>query len=236
METVRRSRENWFDDTFVAAWLVDQQDRTVERLRQFAIIRSLIPRSTHEPFRYLNIGAGDGWLDELLLSRFTSAAATLVDGSALMVDRARARLASYGGRVHVVQTNLASPEWGEPVGEDFDLAVSTIAIHNLREAARIRTLYAEVFRTLAPKALFLNLDYARPVSPVLAPLSRWAHADPEHPFLTHASGGGGSAGTVEEQLVWLREAGFAPVDCLWKEFQVALFGGAKGALRVPDAR
>jgi hypothetical protein len=44
------------------------------------------------------------------------------------------------------------------------------------------------------------------------------------------------AGTVEEQLAWLREAGFGPVDCFWKEFRLAIFGGFKGQVRVTDTR
>ncbi len=31
----------------------------------------------------------------------------------------------------------------------------------------------------------------------------------------------------------MREAGFSLVDCFWKEFDTTLFGGFKGAARVP---
>ena len=33
--------------------------------------------------------------------------------------------------------------------------------------------------------------------------------------------------SVEEQCQWLRELGFQDVDCFWKYFELALFGGTK---------
>ncbi len=32
---------------------------------------------------------------------------------------------------------------------------------------------------------------------------------------------------VEPQLRWLREAGFSDVDCYWRCFELAIFGGYK---------
>jgi hypothetical protein len=43
-------------------------------------------------------------------------------------------------------------------------------------------------------------------------------------------------GSVDEHLAWLREAGYSPVDCFWREFRIALFGGFRGDVQVPDAR
>jgi hypothetical protein len=34
---------------------------------------------------------------------------------------------------------------------------------------------------------------------------------------------------VEDQCVWLREAGFADVDCFFKVFELAVFGGRRGS-------
>lgn len=236
METRRRLQEDWSDESYVVDWLNRQQGRTDERLRQFAIVRSLLPYAHDQPFSYLNVGAGDGWLDEVLLSRFSKAEATLVDGSEVMVESAASRLVPFGEHVRVIRANLATPEWHSIVGGPFDVAVSTIAIHNLRTPTRIRALYGEIYGLLREGGLFLNLDYVRPSTPALRPLGRWAASDQEAGYISPTSGGGGSPGTIEEQLIWLREAGFAPVDCFWKEFQAALFGGFKGPFSVPEGR
>jgi tRNA (cmo5U34)-methyltransferase len=33
---------------------------------------------------------------------------------------------------------------------------------------------------------------------------------------------------VEDQCRWLRDIGFAEVDCFWKYFELAVFGGVRG--------
>lgn len=233
MQVQPRRREDWFDAEFVQSWIDGQQDRRAERTHQFARIAALVPFERDARFRYLNLGAGPGALDELLLSRFPKAEATLQDGSAVMLDHAREQLARFGERVSFAEGNLTEPSWVETVRGPFDLAVSSIAIHNLRDPRRIRVLYAEVFDLMAEGGFFMNLEYVRLSSPRLQPLAIWAAQDAEAGYLI-GSGGAGSPGTAAEQLVWLREAGFAPVECFWKEFRLALIGGFKGEVRVPE--
>jgi SAM-dependent methyltransferase len=233
METRSRGRENWADDTYVADWLERQNDRVQERERQFAMIRSLIPRDPNDEFRYMDIGCGDGWLDQFVLQRYTRAQAVLVDGSPLMLERARERLKQHGDRLTTVQADLANPEWSLQVPGPIDVAVSSIAIHNLRDPLRIRTVYAELYDLLSDGGFFVNLDYVRAAVPALRTLARRATADQEAGYVARSTSGG-NPGTIEEQLVWLREAGFAGVDCFWKEFNAAIFGGFKGTVRIPE--
>lgn len=227
-----RPREDWFDEDFVNSWLNQQDERGEERQRQFNMVRALVPKTPDQPFRYLNIGAGPGHLDEVLLSRFTEAEATLLDGSLAMLAAARRRLDPFEGRAEFVQANLASHDWLGGVKGPFDLVVSTIAIHNLRDPRRVRELYAEIFGLMGHGSLFLNLDYVRLAGPTLEPLAGWARNDPEAGFNgTH--GGRGLPGTVEEQLGWLREGGFATAECLWREFQIALLVGVRDHVHLP---
>ena len=235
MEVRQRPRENWADDHFVADWIEKQGDRAAERAHQFGIVRSFVPRQPAEPFRYLNVGAGDGRLDEVLLQRFTAARATLLDGSPLMVKRAEERLRRFGERVTVVRGELATPAWRDAVPGPFDLVVSTIALHNLADPVRIRKVYAEVFEVVSDGGFFMNFDYVRAASPGARQIVLWASGDPEGGYLSRSTGGQ-TSGTLDEQLGWLREAGFAAVDCFWKEFQAALFGGFRGSPNVPAAR
>src|SRR2546427_9265285 len=88
-------REDWFDDSFVNEWIEEQDGRADERNRQFVMMRALIPKTETEEFRYLNIGAGAGHLDEVLLQRFRGAQAVLVDGSMAMLGAARKKLERF---------------------------------------------------------------------------------------------------------------------------------------------
>ena len=231
-----RPREDWFDAEFASNWLGQQQGRADERLTHFSFIVSGIPYLPEQPFRYLNLGGGDGWLDEVILSRFSKAEATVLDGSDTMVARARERLQRFGNRVTVVQGDLSTPAWREAVKPPYNVVVSSIAIHNLFDAMAVRALYAQIFEVVAEGGIFMNLDYLRPVTPLTVKLTRWASTDPEAKYTRRGSSGGGSRGSLEEQLIWFRDAGFAPVDCLWKEFHTALIAGFKGNVQVPDSR
>lgn len=251
-QAASRGREDWFDPDCVVDWIQRQEGRAVERRRHFAIVRSLVPQKKEASFRYLNVGAGDGALDEVLLSHFTGAVSVVLDGSTVMIENAQKRLTAFGKRAQTAEANLSSPDWLEAVEGPFDAVVSTIALHNLRDPLRLRALYGEIFQLLGEGGCFLNMDYVRPASPVLGGLASWAGADADAGYTVGAiarprqaanvSGdggggarrGGGFPGALEEHLVWLREAGFAPVDCFWKEFQLALFGGFKGSVRLPE--
>jgi hypothetical protein len=39
---------------------------------------------------------------------------------------------------------------------------------------------------------------------------------------------GVKSATLEDILAWLKQAGFAQVECYWKHFQWAVFGASKG--------
>jgi tRNA (cmo5U34)-methyltransferase len=234
MQYRQKERDHWFDDAYVEKWLGGQPDRSAERTRQFAIIRSVIPRLPDESFRVMDVGGGDGWLAETLLSHFTNAQALVVDGSSAMVEHAQERLARFGDRASVTRADLDTPDWVQAIQGPVDVAVSSIALHNLGDPVRIRNLYAEIYGLLSDGGTFFNLDYVRAPTPAIRTMGRWASRDQEAGYVRPHSTGGGSPGTIDEQLGWLHEAGFVGVDAFWKEFQAVLFGGFKGTVRIPD--
>src|SRR5207302_5456610 len=85
----------------------------------------------------LDVGAGYGVVSEEVLRTFPAARITLQDYSEPMLDRARQRLAGRSEQVRYVLCNLVDPSWPKQVGGPFDLAVSAIVIHNLRDPEKI---------------------------------------------------------------------------------------------------
>jgi tRNA (cmo5U34)-methyltransferase len=228
--------EDWFDERWVAHWIDRQQARAAQRNRQFGLLRAMLPFAADSAFTYMNVGSGPGTFDALVLERYPRAHAVLVDVSPLMLERARDQLAPFGARITCLQADFSSRDWTASLDQrELHAAVSCIAIHNLRQPPLIRALYADIYQVLADGGLFLNLDYVRMPAPGLQPLAAWAGSDPDGAFMP-AGGGGGMPGTADEQVGWLREAGFNAVDCFYKEFRIALFGGSRGAVRVPDTR
>lgn len=235
LETRRQPGEDWTDESFIEYWLQRESGRAEDAALRFKIVRGLIPRTPDETFRYINIAGGDGPLDEVLLTHFTRARVTLVDGSETMVAGAQKRLQRFGDRFNVVRADLSTPDWRRSVEGPFDIAVSTIAIHNLRQpGGRVRDLYAEIFELLSDGGFFLNLDYARPMHPVIRQFQRWVASTDPDPRELGWSSGGTAPGSWGENLIWLSQAGFFPVDIFWKSFGATAMGGFKGTPRVPQ--
>jgi tRNA (cmo5U34)-methyltransferase len=195
-------------------------DRIAHRTAGEAVVLELVPRTVK---RMLDLGAGDGRLLALLKIDRPDAHGVATDLSPTMLDAARVRFAGDAS-VQVVEHDLDAPlsGLGAP-GEAgrFDAVVSCFAIHHCSHA-RKRALYAEVFALLAPGGVFYNLEHVASPTPELheaffAALGMTlADEDRSNQLLD-----------VETQVAWLREIGFAQVDCFWKWRELALFGGVK---------
>jgi len=48
-------------------------------------------------------------------------------------------------------------------------------------------------------------------------------------YVTRQDGAANILAPVEDQCRWLREIGFDDVDCYWKYFELAIFGGMRSA-------
>jgi tRNA (cmo5U34)-methyltransferase len=177
--------------------------------------------------RILDLGAGTGLFSSLVLDRLPQARIHLVDISPGMLDQAKTRL---GGRPNIsFQTGDYTHD---PLGEQWDVVISGLAIHYVEDQQK-RELFARVRNALSSNGLFVNAD--RVLGPTVV-LERqyqqlWlesvqaAGVGPEDikgaqdrmRFELHA--------TVEDQLRWMRDAGFSNVDCTFKLWQFAVMSG-----------
>lgn len=177
--------------------------------------------------RVLDLGAGTGLLSLLVAAAVPDLAFTLIDASARMLDQAAATLTARGiaHERHVV--DLRDPL---PPGP-FAAAISALAIHHLSDADK-RTLFQQVRKRLAPGGVFVNAEQVSGGAPALDALY-------ERVWAAHATALGSDAAeldaararmaydlcaSVPDQLSWLRAAGFAPVDCLYKHYRFAVLG------------
>lgn len=230
-----RATEDWGSEEYVGQWLAHQEQHADERRHRFAIIRAVVPKLREQEFRYVNLGAGPGDLDEMLLDHFPGAVATLVDVSLMMLGTARQRLDRFGPRVEYVQANLGAPEWVGAVGEGFDFVISTNAVHHAGDTERICALYAEVYGILGHGGIVLNLDRVRAEDPALAGLAGWAARDPEAGLAPAPADPWPGLAPLSDHLAWLREAGFRSVDILWKDLSSALVFGVRDHFHLPQA-
>jgi tRNA (cmo5U34)-methyltransferase len=206
-----------YDSAEHALQYLARADRITHRSAGEAVVCELVPRSAR---RILDLGAGDGRLLALLRLDRPESRGVATDASPTMLDAARARFVG-DAMVDVVAHDLDAPL--SVLGDDgsFDAVVSCFAIHHCSHA-RKRALYAEVFELLEPGGVFYNLEHVASPTPELheaffvAMGMTLADEDESNQLLD-----------VETQTGWLREIGFAQVDCFWKWRELAVFGGVK---------
>jgi tRNA (cmo5U34)-methyltransferase len=224
-----------------AQWFLDERQERLPLIDvQEDLIKRLFERHRHPVTRFVDLGAGDGALSALMLSLFPRAEAVLVDFSEPMLAGVERRLAGRGAW-QIVRGDLSQPGWrdGIPAGR-YGAAVSSLAIHHL-PGARKRALYAEVFDLLEDGAMFVNLDYVTVAGPLRG---LWDEQLVANSLRLERERGGsrtvdelernlcGDADedrpdTVEEQVQWLRDAGFEQVEVHFKWAEVAVFGGIR---------
>ena len=167
--------------------------------------------------RILDVGSGGGRLLQLALTAFPRAEAVALDFSDTMLDQLRSAFQD-NPLVQIVRHDLALPL--PPLGS-FDAVISSFAIHHL-EHERKQSLYAEVWPLLNPGGAFCNLEHVSSPTPDLhaaffkALNLQLADEDASNKLLD-----------VETQLRWLRQIGFAEVDCYWKWREMALLVGKR---------
>lgn len=211
----------WQSVEHAAAYL-ERADRVPHRAAGEALLVEELPAAVR---RVLDLGAGDGRLLERVLAARPGANGVALDFSPPMLDRLAARFRGVAG-VEIVTHDLEHPL--PPLGR-FDAVVSGFAIHHLPHA-RKRELFREVFGMLETEGVFCNLEHVASASSHghqrfldamgIAP----DQEDPSNKLLD-----------VETQLQWLRESGFADVDCYWKWRELALMVARRPPPGVPHA-
>lgn len=178
--------------------------------------RTLLDLLPPDCSRVLDLGTGDGRLAALVLAARPDASLVALDFSPVMLGRARERFAG-DARVTIIEHDL---DHELPIAGPFDAVVSSFAIHHCADT-RKRSLYGEVFGVLRGGGVFANLEHVSSPTDTLHQRFLAALAAEEDPSNQLAP--------LEDQLLWLRDAGFTDVDCHWKWLELALLGGARPA-------
>ena len=235
---------------FVEFWMADQgleARRTEWRKRLVAFL----PFDSSDTLRILDIGAGTRGLSLQILNAFPNASVTSQDFSEAMLSHARERLAGFEGRVTFIQSDLRTPGWARNIEGTFDSVVASFVTHTVPHS--VKAIYEELFGLVKPGGCFLTCDRFSPPGPSLEKLYhklRLQHyrerlkmetgtekslQDAEEQlrdrrrgyhvfFKGHDRESSVGVSTMMDNLLWLKEAGFDEVDCLFKRDNVAIIG------------
>jgi trans-aconitate methyltransferase len=149
---------DWHSSNYVADWITHDSARDPVRRPRLRDMLAAAPFARDARLAVIDVGAGYGAVTEELLALFPAAEITLQDYSEPMLAEARSRLAAHAGQLRYVVSDLTDPAWPGAVGGPFDLAVSAIALHNLRNEAQIFACYRAIRGLLRPGGWFLDYD------------------------------------------------------------------------------
>jgi ubiquinone/menaquinone biosynthesis C-methylase UbiE len=226
-------------DVEVARWFLDERRRAVPLGdEQVEILLRVARRFVPQPARVIDLGCGDGFVARAVLSEFPTAHALLIDHSEPMLRRAHEAMSPFSCRFEIRHGDLSESLRGVVGDGPFDLIVSGYAIHHL-PTARKRSLYQEVFGSLRPGGLFVNVEHVASATPALqgifdeayidhfAAVTRRDREQVEREYHARPDKADNILEPVEAQVGWLREIGFEQADCYFKWLELAVFGGRR---------
>ncbi|WP_139991678.1 class I SAM-dependent methyltransferase [Paenibacillus paridis] len=194
----------------------------------YGIATDMVKCESNTP-RILDLGAGTGLFSSFLRSKYPSASLTLIDLSEEMLKGARSRF-EQDANVSYITADYSI----YPYTEMYDAVISSLSIHHLTHPAK-RALFRTIHGLLADGGLFVNADQAAGPSAYWEDyyMAQWKKAIWQSGLPAEAIEASIERrkvdinATVQDQLDWLREAGFAQSDCVYKNMGFAVFAAHK---------
>ena len=195
----------------------------------YGTLLDLIPFSGADRFSFLDLGAGTGLVAALVRERFPGAEAHLLDVSEKMLAKARERFATQGNVFFYVRDYAR-----ETLPDRFPLVVSAMSIHHLSHKDKQR-LMQKIFAALTPGGCFIHAELAQGTTPSTDAFyqSVWRRhmestdIEKEELNAIHERMACDRPATLDDQLAWLRLAGFVDVDCFFKRYNFTVYAGKK---------
>ena len=231
---VARYGHDWTSTDLVRDYVERTDAQGEERTEGFKYMAAFVPFQKDQPFRILDIGTGQGAVAASVLDVFPHSSAVGLDVSEPMMELAQERMASYGKRFEYCLGDFADGEFPANLTGNFDVVVSSRAIHHL-PADKKRMLYATIYSRLTAGGAFFNFDTVAPSEDYLKGMYRQAtrvlggrttERNSDAPRQVPA---GHYYDSVDRHLASLRFAGFGMVDVFFKRMNVAVIGGYKAS-------
>ena len=232
---------NWKTEKLAKTYLEGVRGAIPFANEQIEILLRIIKRYQLNLNSFLDLGCGDGVLGRTLYNYWPDAKGIFVDFSKPMIEAAKLKSGEYKNQSVFIVEDFGNENWLNSISEYFplDLVISGFSIHH-QDNENKRRLFNEIYnKILKPGGLFLNLDQVKSQSEenekifdeffldsmkksvkdniLMENITNEYYKDKKVNILA----------PVEDQCKWLREIGFVNVDCYFKVFELAIFGGVK---------
>ncbi len=211
---------------------------------QIEVMLKIVQQWCPNPQGILDLGCGDGVLGRAVWDEYPDSQIFFVDFSDPMLDALKNELGKESSAI-IVKADFSNPKWVEHLNGPFDLVLSGFAIHHQPDE-RKQQLYKEIYEILAKGGVFLNLEHVASSTEAVEAIFDDYFIDHRHAFFqsvepevsrkevakehySRSDKKENILAPLEDQCEWLRQIGFKDVDCFFKIFELALFGGRKVA-------
>ncbi|MBU0707125.1 class I SAM-dependent methyltransferase [Patescibacteria group bacterium] len=183
----------------------------------------------HKVRNILDLGVGTGFTSKKILKIIPTASLTAVDFSKQMMSGAKKRLSKY--HVRYILGDFSKLNFYT----DYEIVLSVIAIHHQNDSAKKR-LFKKISNSLKTNGIFIfgdlvtyrdkkkaAINYSRHYHHLVKnarndqALEEWAY---HNKFLNLLA-------PIEDQLVWLKKAGFSSIQVKYEHFNTALIIATK---------
>ncbi|MGH7123709.1 MAG: class I SAM-dependent methyltransferase [Stellaceae bacterium] len=229
--------DDWLNPDFARHWDAGAEVGNPARALQLDLVTSLVTAEYRAGSTILDLGAGSGQMEALLLAARPDARIVAVDASPAMLEIARERLAKFGGGVTLVEGDFAEPERIALPPGDYGTALLIQTLHHVPDD-RKRRVFAMLARTLSPGGLLFLVDRLTLGDETLrsvqgsmwtwlerraAVKSGWSADD----LIRRIARKEDHTASLAEHLAMMREAGFTAA-CLQLELNRAVLVGRLG--------
>jgi tRNA (cmo5U34)-methyltransferase len=232
--TVEEIRRRFDADVERFSNLETGQSATVDAPLVLALVAEAAAATTPHARHVLDVGCGAGNYTLKLLERLPNLAATLIDLSQPMLERAGERVSrATSGRITIIQGDIR--EVNLPAGE-FDIVLAAAVLHHLRTDEEWQAVHAAFHRALRPGGSVWVFDLVESSIPAVQGLMRRRYGEyltrlKDEAYREHVFAYVEREDTPRPllfQLDLLRQVGFAQVEVLHKNVCFAAFGAVKG--------
>jgi tRNA (cmo5U34)-methyltransferase len=165
----------------------------------------------------------------LIRERFPSAEAHLLDVSEEMLTKARERFSTYDNVYFYVRDYAR-----ETLPGRFPLVVSAMSIHHLSDPEK-EQLMQKIFSGLVPGGCFIHAELVMGATPSTEASYQnvWRRhmestdIEKEELEAIYRRMACDRPATLDQQLTWMRSAGFVDVDCFFKHNNFAVYAGKR---------
>ena len=155
------TKSQWAKAGFTQKYRENADIYIVERRRLLELLRSFYKHfiGNKPESNVLDLGCGDGIIIHELLKIDDSIAATMIDASEDMLNKAKERLKAFK-KIHFIKASFQDILDKNILHQNFDFIVSSLAIHHLSMTEKI-ALFRHIYSHLNVDGYFLNIVSAQ---------------------------------------------------------------------------